>query len=276
MTRAFMLAAAVLAIQSPAFHSGVEVVAVDVSVTRGSAPVVGLTPSDFVVTDNGVEQRIDAVSVARVPLNVTLVLDTSTSVAGERLDALVRASELALDELRPDDDVSLVTFSSAVVRPVPSTGTFELVRSALRAINGAGRTRLRDAVFLALQAAPRDTARSLLLIFTDGIDSASWLSEAEVIESVRHASSVIHVVAFRPHDFLEQVAHEAGGRVWSASSNRDLDKLFTEAIRDMRDRYVVTYRPSGVNSSGWHALKVRLARAHGDVVARPGYWVGSR
>jgi hypothetical protein len=44
----------------------------------------------------------------------------------------------------------------------------------------------------------------------------------------------------------------------------------------MRDRYVLTYTPDGVSRSGWHALSVKLTRTHGDVVARPGYWVRSR
>ena len=56
---AAVLVAATLALQPPPFHTGVEVVTVDVSVTRADAPVAGLTADDFVVTDNGVRQRID-------------------------------------------------------------------------------------------------------------------------------------------------------------------------------------------------------------------------
>jgi VWFA-related protein len=273
---AVILAAAALALQPPTFRTRVEVVTLDVSVTRADAPVSGLTADDFVVTDNGIRQRIDSVTVARVPLSVTLVLDTSGSVAGQRLDALISASEQVVNELRTNDYVSLITFTSVVARPVALTTNFESVRSALHAITAAGATSLRDALFLALQTTPHEATRPLLLIFTDGADTSSWLSADEVLESVRHANVVIHAVSFGSHPFLKQATQEAGGRIWSASSNRDLQKLFSRAIRDMRDRYILTYTPDGVSRSGWHALSVRLARTDGDVVARPGYWVSSR
>jgi VWFA-related protein len=274
---ASILVVATLALQPPAFHSGVEVVTVDVSVTRADAPVAGLAADDFVVTDNGVRQRIDTVTAAQVPLSLTLVLDTSASVAGERLDSLVEASERAVNELRPNDYVSLITFSSGVARPVALTRNFESVRSALPAIAGYGNTTMRDALFLALRATAPDTTRPLLLVFTDGLDTSSWLSEDDLLESVHRANAVVHAITVGPYQpFLRQVTHDAGGRTWSASSNRDLQELFRRAIRDMRDRYVLTFTPSGVSRPGWHALSVKLSRTHGDVLARPGYWVGSR
>ncbi|HEY1913502.1 MAG TPA: VWA domain-containing protein [Vicinamibacterales bacterium] len=268
-----VVAATALLIQPPAFHTRVEVVTVDVSVTRADATVAGLTADDFIVTDSGVRQRIDTVTVSRAPLSVTLVLDTSGSVAGQRLDALISASDQVVNELRTNDYVSLIRFSSTVAHPVELTTNFESVRSALHALTGAADTSLRDALFLALQTRPHEATRPLVLIFTDGADTSSWLSPDEVLESVRHANVVIHAVAFGSHAFLKDVTREAGGRIWFASSNRDLQKLFGRAIRDIREHYVLTYTPSGVGQSGWHALSVKLSRTHGDVVARPGYWV---
>lgn len=226
MTRqACILIAASLALQPPTFHTGVEVVTVDVSVTRADTPVAGLTADDFVVTDNGVRQRIDTVTTAQVPLSLTLVLDTSASVAGERLDSLIAASQQAVNELRANDSVSLITFSSGVVRPVASTRNLGSVRSALNGITGYGNTTMRDAVFLGLRATPHGTARSLLLLFTDGLDTSSWISEDDLLESVRRTNVVIQAVTlgprpltpqpfltFGPPPFLKQVTHEAGGR----------------------------------------------------------------
>src|ERR1700745_4016718 len=114
--QASILVAAILALQPPTSHTGVEVVTVDVSVTRADAPVRGLTADDFLVTDSGVRQQIETVTAAQVPVSLTLVLDTSGSVAGERLDSLINASEMAVSELRANDRVSLITFSSKVVR----------------------------------------------------------------------------------------------------------------------------------------------------------------
>src|SRR5262249_13914922 len=106
--QAFALAAVALALQPSPFHTRVQILTVDGSVTRGDAVVPGLTADDFVVTDDGIRQRIDTATVERVPLSVTLVLDTSESVAGERLDALISASEQVVNELRTGDYVSLI------------------------------------------------------------------------------------------------------------------------------------------------------------------------
>ena len=163
-----------------------------------------------------------------------------------------------------------------MVRRVGLTTDFESVRSALDAVTVVGDTSLRDALFLALHTAAPEATRPLLLIFTDGADTSGLLLADEMLESVRDANLVIHAVSFGYQPFLKQATHEAGGRVWSASSDRDLQKLFSRAIRDMRDRYVLAYTPDGVSRSGRHTLSVNLTRAKGDIVARPGYWVLSR
>jgi len=269
---ALMLGAATLALQAPTFRTGIEIVTVDVSVTRGDTPVHGLTSNDFVVMDNGVPQHIDSISAAQIPLSVTLVLDTSGSVAGERLASLINASQLALNELRANDSVALVTFASVVSRPVALTTNVDTARSALQLLTGAGFTTLRDAVFLALETAPHNATRPLLLVFTDGLDTSSWLSEEELLDAARRTDAVIHAISIGSQPMLKQLSHETGGRTWSASSNRDLQKLFIRAIRDMRDRYVLTYTPVGVNRPEWHALNVKLVHQNGEVVARPGYW----
>ena len=73
--------------QSPAvFSSKVEAVRVDVLVTDNSRAILGLGPSDFELSDNGVPQHVELVSFDQIPLNVILALDMSDSVAGERLE----------------------------------------------------------------------------------------------------------------------------------------------------------------------------------------------
>ena len=74
------------------FKAGVELVRVDVSVTRGGQPVRGLTAADFSIVDAGVPQRVNGVMLVEdLPLDVQMVLDTSGSVAGEELQHLIDA-----------------------------------------------------------------------------------------------------------------------------------------------------------------------------------------
>lgn len=262
------------------FRSGVEVVQLDVSVTRGGAPVRGLTARDFIVTDNGAEQQVDSVTIDQLPLNVHVVLDASGSVSGDRLQELIAAGHGLLTALRPGDRASVLTFSHELRVGVALTGDFARLRAELARIVGDGQTALRDAVQLGLALSADDRTRALMLVFTDGVDNASWLPEEAVLDDARRAGIVVHVVRVRSQEdtlpkFVEQLTDLSGGRLWSASSERDLERLFTTALDEMRGRYLLTFSPSGARRTGWHELKVRLRNSRGDVKARPGYFVNS-
>jgi VWFA-related protein len=268
-----LLAAQLASAPQTTFRSGVEVVELDVSVTRGGVPVAGLTARDFALTDNGAPQEVASVTLEKLPLSVTMVLDTSQSVAGQRLQHLVQAGTGLAAALHPEDRAALVTFSHAVDLRVPMTGDLTAIRDALGAMNGSGATALRDAVHLALQLQPHDQTRPLMLVFTDGHDTASWLTEDAAIDSARRAGVVIHVVRVESDAFLDKLTQISGGRSWSATSDRQLQDLFTKALDEMRARYLLTYTPRGVRQPGWHELKVKLKNGSADVTARRGYFV---
>jgi len=283
MTRAIAAAAAILgahALQAGAppqtmFKSGVEVVELDVSVTRGGLPVQGLTASDFALTDNGVSQQVQSVLLDRLPLSVTMVLDTSDSVAGDRLSHLVQAGEGLIAALRPSDRAALITFSNIVDERVGMTENMQAILGSLQSMRGTGATALRDAIHLALELQPHDRTRPLVLVFTDGRDTASWLSEDAVVDTARRVGVVVHAIRVESDQFLDRLADSSGGRTWSATSDRQLRELFTRALDEMRARYLLTYTPAGVRAPGWHEIKVRLKTGRADVTARPGYFVAA-
>lgn len=272
--RAFQ-ASDVAAQPPPVFKSGIEVVELDVSVMRGGQPVQGLTARDFALTDDGVAQELQSVTLDRLPLSVTMVLDTSDSVAGDRLARLVQAGQELTAALRSDDRAGLITFSHTVEARVPMTGDMAAIRSALGEIRGFGATALRDAVHLALELQPHDRTRPLVLVFSDGHDTTSWLTEDAVVDSARRIGVVVHAVRVESDRFLDRLVDSAGGRTWSATSDRQLRELFTRALEEMRARYLLTYTPHGVSRPGWHDLKVRLMNGRADITARPGYFVSA-
>jgi Ca-activated chloride channel family protein len=219
---------------------------------------------------------VESVTLEQLPLSVTMVLDTSQSVAGDRLQHLVQAGEGLVAALHPDDRAALVTFSHAVDLLVPMTGDTPSIRTALGAMTGNGATSVRDAIHLALQIRPHDRSRPLLLVFTDGHDTASWLTEDAAIDSAKRAGVVIHAVRVESDAFLDRLTQVSGGRTWSATSDRQLQELFTKALDEMRARYLLTYTPRGVRQPGWHELKVKLKTGRADVTARRGYFVADK
>jgi VWFA-related protein len=268
------VASAVVALRGQAvFRSAVDVVEVDVAVTRGGKSVSGLSADNFVVTDNGAAQDVTAVMVSAQPLRMTLVLDVSESVAGPRLASLIKASRGLIPALRPRDEMSLITFSHRVTSVVPMGHDPAAVDAALATLTGDGATSLRDAAYLGLAAAPGQPSRALMLLFSDGLDTASFLTDSAVLAAARRSNTVVHAVHARPDDFLERLVEVTGGRTWSAGSDRQLEELFGRVLDEMRARYVLSYSPSGRQTPGWHQINVSLKGARGDVRARQGYFV---
>lgn len=267
------------AVQQPTFKSGVDVVRVDVSVMNGRTAVAGLTKENFAITDNGVAQTVESVSLDTVPLNLMLVLDTSESLLGAPLDALIVAARSLVNSLEPDEAATLVTFADQVRLAVPTTRERPPMLAALTGLAAAGATSINDAIVLALLHRPIDTpdSRPVMVVFSDGLDTSSWLESSDSRDAVRRSGMLVHVIELRGgiaggSNFARELARAGGGRAWSATSAGALKELFGEVLNELRARYLISYYPSGVSRQGWHEVKVRMKGARGDVTARPGYF----
>jgi len=266
-----------LRLQAPSFSSKVEAVRVDVLVTDKGKPVAGLGRSDFEILDNGVPQRIDLVSFEQIPLNVILGFDMSDSVAGEKLDHLRRAGGAVLGGLKKEDQAALVTFSHLVMLGAPLTGDVRRVRAALDAVGGSGETALIDGTFASIVIGESDAGRALLIVFSDGVDTASWLTADAVLNAAKRSDVVAYTVSVRSgarSDFLRDLSSFTGGRLFEIEKTANLETTFLEILDEFRHRYLVSYTPRGVARDGWHRLDVKVKRG-GTVKARPGYLAGS-
>lgn len=289
--------AAALAVLLPAlataqqpFRSGVDVVRVDALVTDGRIPIAGLVASDFGLRDNGVTQTVDVEALESLPLSLVLALDTSASVVGINLFNLRKAVDLILDGLHGDDRAALLTFSHRVRLQTPLTSDVAAVRKLMAGADASGGTALRDATYAALAISEPRESRALLLVCSDGLDTASWISAAEVERIAARANAVVYGVTVPASpgsdigslgrapqyvkgqtDFLEAVASATGGRVLRADTTGTLPKAFAEVLREFRTRYVLTYTPRGVDAPGWHRIDVTVRRRGAQVRARAGY-----
>lgn len=296
-----LLAAALLLAQI--FRAGVDAVRVDVLVTRGGRPVAGLTSADFRLRDNGVVQEINAVAVEDVPVTLTLVLDVSESVEGEPLGHLRAAVSAAADALSPADQLSLFTFSHQVGMASAPTRQLDQVRSAARAVAAGGATSLYDATMAALVMRERVEGRAVMLVFSDGADTASWLDPRKVLAAAQRSDVVVYVVALRtltqredhralvrdrrerqwflddpslyPLQFLPALAEDTGGALLVAEQSDRLRDTFVRVVNEFKSRYILTYTPRGVDAGGWHAIDVSLEGGRADITARRGYLRGA-
>ena len=263
--------------QQPTFSSRVEAVRVDVLVKDRGQIVRGLGTQDFEVRDEGVLQEVDIVRLELVPLNVVLGLDASASVTGERLEHLLGAGHSLLERLSGEDRAALLTFSHAVRLRQELTRDIPLVRQALDAVIPAGQTSLIDGASAAIALSGADVGRSLLIVFSDGVDTASFLSSDAVLQSARRADVVAYGVAIRSRinpTFLKELGALTGGSVFEIESTKDLSQTFLRILDEFRQRYLLSYTPRGVPATGWHRLDVRVKGRRATVSARAGYQAG--
>jgi VWFA-related protein len=287
-------AAGARAQEVPTFSSQIDVVKLDVSVTRGTRPVEGLRASDFEVLDNGVRQQVELLGHEQAALEALLLLDTSQSVAGPKLAALKTAVGRFVDGLGPGDHAALVTFARQVRWRAEAGDERAPLLAAVDQVTAGGTTSLCDAVLLGLvELQPRER-RPVLVVFSDGADFLSWLTPEEVQEASRRSDAVVYVVStpqgavpgsgiagwssasvFRPlvasRTWLEDLALASGGAVFM-SDERRLTDAFLGVLSALKSRYVLRYEPTGVAAEGWHTLKVRTPRVRGVVGARQGYF----
>ena len=178
---------AAIALLEPApqerFRTSAEAVRVDVLVKIGNRPLAGLTAADFNLRDRGIPQRIDSVTIEDVPLSVMIALDTSDSVKGQALQDLREAAAAAARLLRPDDPAALLTFSHRLSLRTPWTRDHAQIGAALQNIEPEGATSLHDVAYAALILKDDQPGRALVLLFSDGHDTASWLPGVSVIEA---------------------------------------------------------------------------------------------
>jgi VWFA-related protein len=288
---------AIAAAPSPqdAFRARTEAVLVDVLVTRNGRPAEGLTAADFEVRDSGVRQTIQLIGMDRMPVDLRLVLDVSGSLEGQQLDALKAAARAAVGGLRPGDRAEILTFSDVLQRRVTWTGDRAALDAEIDRMTSVGWTALVDAAFTALSLPEPEGRRTLGLIFTDGLDTSSWLSPAEVVRSARQSRTILYGVTTMPAGsirpdmvprlrdlllaspmafraaFLPVIVEETSGELLFANAMTDLRAAFVNVVSRFNQRYLLSYSPSGVPASGWHPIDVQVKDKALRVSARRGY-----
>ena len=263
--------------QIPTFGTRVDAVRVDVLVTEGGKPVRDLRVEDFEILDNGVPQQVDSASFEQVPLNVVLVLDMSRSVRGPMLSHLRTAGASLLNVLEPADQAALITFGDAVRLRQRLTADRALVQAALERTEDSANTALVDAAFAGMLVGESDVGRALVIVFSDGLETSSWLSAPAVLQAARRADVVVYAVSASTtatDPFLDDLVELTGGASYRVASTQGLGQAFTRVLHEFRQRYLLGYSPRGVSPNGWHRLEVKVKGRRVAVKARPGYLAG--
>lgn len=255
-----------------------------------------LNPSRFVIEDDGREQEVVTVSTGDLPFTAILVLDASSSMAGEKLELVRRAARRFANELGPFERAGLVTFADRPRAFVPVDGPREALDRALAEMTSDGGTALVDALFLAALALEREPGHRAVVLVSDGSDLHSYLEIEDLRSALR--SSRAQLFWIRPGldsdaearqplpgswrtvaearaalEDLERLVAESGGRMIEVASHGRLDRGIDQALRRLRDRVAIGYAPDPPPGTGrFRAWTVRLRDGRGSVHAPVGWF----
>jgi VWFA-related protein len=180
------------------FRTGVDLINVSATVTDASGRFVeGLSRADFVVYED--DQLVDVThfSSERVPVSLGIVLDSSGSMAGEKIVAARQALDRFLaNVIRPEDEVFLYRFDSKPHLVQGWTSDRKQITDALQALRPDGATALYDAVAQALPLLDSGKHfKKALLVISDGNDTNSRTTLEAVRRSIRESDTLVYAIA---------------------------------------------------------------------------------
>ena len=157
------------------FKVDVKLVNVFVTVTDPQgAPIGNLVKNDFSLTEDGIPQKISVFSKeSQLPLSIVLAVDTSSSTRKDIRLELEAARRFIHSMIRPQDAVAFYTFATNVSEMTPFTSKLRQLDSAINEVQVGGATSLYDAIYLGAKALINRQGRKVLVLITDGGDTAS-------------------------------------------------------------------------------------------------------
>ena len=253
--------------------------------------VTGLQAGEFRVFEGKTEQKVLQLSSEDAPLSVGIVFDSSGSMSDKLPNARQAVAEF-LHTANPGDEFFLVRFSGKAELAVPFTRSQGEIQNRLVFANSAGKTALLDAICLALHYL-RNAAneRKALLVISDGGENASRYGKSEIRQMLEESDVWLYALGICPTRFrafpeeelagprlLTEIAEETGGREIPVHQARELPAAAAEIGFELRNRYVLAYRPEDAACDGkYHRVQVRLVgHRFTHLSFRSGYYAPAR
>ena len=265
-----LFAGVVFAQQQPTFKAGTQLVSVFATVTDGQGRLVpNLVKEDFEILDNDKPQPLVFFQDEIQPITVIVMLDMSGSMTAS-ISLLKRAAEQFLIRLLPADQGRVGAFADNISLSSRFTSDRDELVSAAKDLDYGNGTRLWDAVSLSLDELRGQAGRRVVLVFTDGDDTASRVRLGTVMDRARADEVMIYAIGLesnyfdgqrmvrsRPDSGLKKIADETGGGYFELKKTADLAPTFTRVAQELHSQYVIGFTPPLLDGRV-HKLTVRM------------------
>lgn len=277
----------------PTFEAVIEVINLNLSVTDSrSHYITDLTDKDFAVFEDGIRQELSLFTHENLPISLSLLIDTSASMQ-EKLPVAQAAAIRFTKTLRPQDLAQVVQFSDRSTALRDFTADQAALETAIKRTQAAGPTALHNALYIALKDLGRqkkagELRRRAIVLLSDGEDTASLVTDDQVLELARKSEIGIYAIGLRARRgqdrrsetfskaeyVLTALARETGGREFFPNSLSELDSVYDRIAEELRTQYNLGYISSNQRRDGkWRRIVVRTpGRAELQLRYKLGYY----
>ena len=269
----------------------VELVALYATVfDRSGKLVTDLHRDDFILYDEGKPQVISQFSREYIPLSIVLLLDTSGSMDGQKLDYACKSLVQFLKSLNRGDEVMLMDFRNKprVVRPFNEN--FGEIERDLRQLEGSGSTALYDAILAALdQIQSAHNRRRAILLLSDGINTYGKARLEDTVAGLRKRGIELYAIGLEtelPEDaddkivtrsVLDKLTQSAGGESFIIGDPRNLKRICAMISDRMHNQYSFGYYPPETTEGEWRTIKLETRiRGYRVIASKAGYYAIAR
>ncbi|HUA17066.1 MAG TPA: VWA domain-containing protein [Verrucomicrobiae bacterium] len=259
----------------PATKLKVDVNLVNVFVTvtdAQGAPVGGLKKENFILTEDGVIQKISVFDrESALPLSIALAIDTSLSTRHDLPLEEASAKRFAHAIIRPIDGLCVFSFSELVHQSASGfTPDLKRIDDDIDHIRMGAATALYDAIYLASRGLDNRKGRKVIVLITDGEDTISKVDYQEAARAAEEAEAIVYSIIIVPIEnsagreiggehALIQLSEDTGGKYYYATSSGQLDDAFRKISDELRTQYLLAYYPLQRTSfSEFRRIEVRI------------------
>ncbi len=252
-----------------------------------------LAREDFTLRERG-GGRPKVVTFERgdIPFTAALLIDSSTSMTGERLDSALDGARTFFRSMRPLDEAKLVLFADRQRLETPFTSVPAVLDLALSGASAGGGTAINDALYFAIDRLAPRSGRRVIILLSDGGEIASVLSMSWIRKRLEAEPMALYWVRLRREEErqgparrwsiwrdaegherelegLQRAVEESGGRIAVIDSIDQVAGALGEILDELRNQYVLGYYSENPDANAWRGVSVDV-RGGGRVRVQKG------
>ena len=281
--------------QQGTFRSAIDVVSMNVTVTDTSNStnryITDLTEKDFEIFEDGVKQDLTLFNRSNLPVALSLLIDTSSSME----DRMATAQDAAIGfvrKLRPTDLGEVIGFDSRAEVLQKFTNNPAELEQAIRKTVAGGSTSMNNALYISLKGLKKipireedEIRRQAIILLSDGEDTSSLVTFEDVLDLARRSETAIYAIGlmednggqskgFREATYaLRQLTNDTGGRAFFPADVKSLASVYGQIYDELSSQYTIGYTSKNPRRDGaWRRLVVRVARPNAQARTKQGYF----